>query len=89
MPEQNDDPRLHKCYVVKDGEKVEVTKRRVSAAELRRRRDAELAEKFAAEESAKAPRQSNTGEIVQPGPETVDVAEVRKEVKKREKAEGT
>lgn len=89
MPEQNDDPRVHQCYVMVDGEKKLVTKRRVSAAELRRRRDVELAEKFAAEEAATAKPRSNTGEIEPAAPETVDVAEVKKEIRKREKPEGS
>lgn len=86
MPE-NTDPAEKTFRVIVNGEVVERKGRRVSASEIRRQRSLERSRELA-EESAKAPRQSNTGEIV-PGPETVDVAEVRKEVKKREKAEGT
>lgn len=88
MPTDTSDPAVRTFRAYVDGELVERTARRVSAAEIRRMRRQERDARIAAEEVAKAKRVSNvvrgTGD-----PETVDVAEVKKEIRKREKPEGS
>lgn len=82
MPADNSDPAVRTFRAYVDGELVERTARRISAAELKRMRRQARDEQIAAEEVAKAKRVSNV--VRGSGPaETVDVDEIRKTVKER------
>lgn len=82
MPDQNDalqdDPNVETHYVLQGGKRVAFKLRNVPYEEFQRR-------KAAAEFDALTAADLNPPTE----PETVDVAEVRREVRKREKAEGT